>query len=172
MEIVSLLFDSECRMLGELCTTGGALVRAVLTEDGDRLLGQAVARWQTEGVPFLKRMDHVQVQEHIPTRSAEFLEAVRQWSAVMHVQLISVTSDVLQCWQMIAHLPLEPLQRYSMVLALRALSLDELAEWKTSLQEAVDAVEVERKKTATDIQASWQKIAKRLMHPAKKPASR
>ncbi len=163
METTSLLFDAECRVLGELCTTGGSLVRAVLTDDGEEKIGSALHLWQTEGVPFLRKMEDVQVQEHISVRDGRFLESVRQWASVMHLQFVSVTSDVLACWQQIARLPLEPLQRYSMLLALRSLDVQELSVWRESLHEATDAVTHEREKAAKEIQTMWTNVAKSLV---------
>jgi len=171
METTSLLFDAECHVLGELYTAEGLLARAVLTDDGERIIGSSLSQWQTEGVPFFRRMDGVQVQERISVREKLFLEAVRQWAAVMHLQLISVSSEVLGCWQMIARLPLEPLQRYSMLLALRSLDSTELSLWHDSLAAASEAVMREREKAAGDIRAMWMKIAKQLVLPQKQKAA-
>jgi hypothetical protein len=168
METTSLFFDAECRMLGELSTTNGALVRAVLTDDGEEKIGTALRLWQTEGVPFLRRMEGVHVQEHISVRDERFLESVCQWASVMQMQCVSVTSEVLSCWQQIAHLPLEPFQRYSMLLALCSLDEKELSIWKQSLNAATEAVMHEREKAAKDIQVMWTEIAKTLVDPQKR----
>ena len=134
-------------MLGELWTEGGALSRVVLSEEGERAIGESVASWQTEGVPFCHALSDVVYQESVSVRDPSFLEAVRQWSAAMRYQVLTLHADVFACWQLMAQLPLEPVQRYSMLLSLRMLDNEKRTEWMHALEEASRAVHAEQQKT-------------------------
>ncbi len=168
MEAVSLLFDTDCRLLGEFFTNDGTLVRAILTEEGERSVGDAVSSWQTEGVPFHRRLEDVEYQDRISVRDPSFLDAVRQWAQAMRLSFVRVPKQAFACWQIVAQLPLEPLQRYSMLNALTSLSDGDIGEWTSALEEAATAVRAEREKTNEKIAEMWRQLARKLVSSVSK----
>lgn len=158
-EDVSLLFDNETRVLGELATNGGTLARILLTAEGERAIGDAVAAWQTEGVPYHRKLVGVQYHDKVSVRDKAFLDAVRQWAAVMRLHLVVVGPEVFVCWQLMSRLPLENVQRYSMLVALTGLGPTELAEWRQALTEADAGVQAERDRTSARIKDMWGRTA-------------
>jgi len=163
MESVSLLFDPECQVLGELFTRNGSFAHAILTDEGEKTIGDILASWQTEGVPFHRQLQGVQYQDRISVRDPSFFDAVVQWAKAMRLSLVSVPSDAFECWQLMTQLPLENIQCYSMLLALRALPHEELNEWKKALAEASEAVQIERKKTSARVTHMWRRLARKLL---------
>lgn len=161
METVSLLFDTDSRVLGEFFTQGGAFARILLTEEGERIIGDAVASWQTQGVPFRREHTDVVYQENVSVRDSAFLDAVRQWSSATRFQLMTLPPMILECWELMARLPLEPVQRYSMLLAMRSLSAEERLSWKQALTEAAAATSAEQEKTQKNIRDMWARFARK-----------
>ena len=167
MDTTSILFSGETHVLGEVLTRGGKLFRVMLTEEGEKEIGDTVALWQTQGVPFRRAHETMAYQEHISVRDELFLEAIRQWASIMRLHLLTLEPDIFVCWQQMTSLPLEPVQRYSLLLALKSLGVEKLAEWKRALAEAEKNVHIEQEKTTEEIRAMWAKMALRAVKESK-----
>jgi len=172
METVSLLFDADCQVLGEFFTRDGSFVRAMLTEEGEQVVGNIVASWQTEGVPFHRQFDGVEYQDRVSIRDPFFFDAVRQWASTMRFSFVDVSATAFVCWQLLVQLPLERIQSYSMLLALRSLSNDDLDAWKAALEEAAAAVQAERNHATVRMTDMWRSLAQQLVTRASRSSNR
>ncbi len=139
METVSLLFDANDRLLGEVSTDVGALRRFVLTQEGESRLGDDVAAWQTQGVPLGRA--------RVLVRDAGFLPAVESWSRYMGFELLTLPSDALDAWQIMTILPFLERERHSLLAALITRDVKERKRWRACLKDASEAVRDERAKT-------------------------
>ncbi len=154
MENTALIFDRQYALLGEVTSHGGAFGRAMLTVEGERQLGAHVSDWQLRGVPVLREILVTEPQKHstmyyqerVQVRDAEFIYALRRWLEGHGMALVAVTDDVLRDWQSILRLPLEPRERFSMIVTLRTASAHELESWRAKLALATKAVEKETEK--------------------------
>lgn len=147
MEQTSLLFTNQGEFLGEIGTRAGAFARVILTRQGEELMGDAVSSWQTIGVPL--RYEHASptFEESVSMRHKDFYKAMSQWSHDHSIDVLNVDEDVLVCWQLMARLPLDALQRYAMLRTLRSVDVAERKNWLNALQDADAAVQAEQEKT-------------------------
>lgn len=170
MDAIALLFDKHHAFLGEVATRDSAMVRVLLTAEGERQIGAHLGDWQTRGVPILREVlvtepqkhSTVYFQERVQVRDREFLHALRRWAEKHGMALVSVSPEALECWEKITRLPVEPRERFSMIVALRATTNGELDAWKHALQEASKAVEAEEEKMNKAIAALRHRSAKSL----------
>ena len=147
MEQTALLFTNLGEFLGEVGLRDGAFASVVLTRQGEELMGDAVASWQTMGVPFKHVDSSPSFEENVSLRHKDFFLAMLQWAKDRSIDVIEVTQEVLECWQLMARLPLDAMQRYAMLRALRGLETAERNEWRSALRDADAAVQVEQAKT-------------------------
>lgn len=164
-----LLFGPGHGFLGEVCAQQGRMERVMLTAEGERRLGAHVGDWQMRGVPALR---HVTLpvnnsapaffQERIQIRQDGFLEAVRRWMEGHGMALVDVGMEALACWQRILRLPLEPRERFIVIVALRGAEGQEIGEWERALRRAEDMVAAEERSLTEALRALRQKAAKEL----------
>lgn len=171
METTALLFDRNYAFLGEVATRDGVLVRAMLTVEGERQLGAHLTDWQTRGVPVLREVlvtepekhSTIFYQERVQVRDREFVQALRHWLEKHGMALVSVNHTALECWERITRLPLEPRERFSMIVTLRGASEENVVAWKRALEEASKAFEIEKEKMNKAIGDLRQRTAKSLV---------
>jgi hypothetical protein len=169
MDDIALIFDRSHAFLGEVATRSGILQRIVLTADGERLLEAHLKDWQTRGVPVLREVpghaggERVYFQERVQTRDAEFVTAVRLWTDSHGLALIHVPSGVFGCWELIVRLPLEPKERFLLLVSLRNATPTDLKECNAALVQAVGAADTEREKAQKAIGQLWDRAAKTLV---------
>jgi len=166
MDDISLLFDRAHSFLGEVATSSGAMRRIVLTADGEHLLEAHLKDWQSRGVPVLREVTgHAEVffQERIQVRQPEFLDAVQQWIENHGMALISVRPEVFGCWDLIVRLPIEPRERFLLLVSLRGSTPTDLKDCNAALIEAIGAADTERGNAEKAVAKLWNSAAKQLV---------
>lgn len=169
MDDIALLFDRNYAFLGEVATQDGAMRRIVLTADGERLLEAHLKDWQARGVPVLREVqgraggERVFFQERVQTRDRGFLTAARQWTESHGLALIPVLPGVFGCWELIVRLPLEPRERFLLLVSLRKSAPSDLKKRNASLVQAAGAADAEREKAQEAIRRLWDRAAKTLV---------
>jgi hypothetical protein len=174
---VLLLFDRSYMFLGEIVTRNGALERVLLNADGEQHLGPYLAEWHVRGIPIVRRVmqpaqgiEEAFYQERVPNRSHEFHAAFEAWAARSGVVPLDISSECVNTWEGMLRLPLENVERFSMLVTLRALPDHEHAAWHDAVAAAVTALETNnpsakkklldlRKKTAGDLLKKLEKAA-------------
>ena len=170
MYSTSLLFGHSHAFLGEVLTQDGALQRVLLNGEGEELLGAHFTEWQLRGVPILRDVvkkhhgseKRVFFQERVQPRASRFLSVLGVWLETRGYMMLSLESDMVEFWEFLSRLPLEPRERFMMIVALKAVSQDQLSEWKRILQDACRAVEGAGQKTDQILHPLRQQTAKGL----------
>lgn len=171
MTTLSLIFDRNNAYLGEVVTQSGSLNNIILNNEGESKVGAYFSEWSTRGVPVMREVMHTEAtgreyvffQERVQMRQSEFLNALRDWMVQRGMALISITAEALKCWESILRLPLEPKERFMMLLSLRDAVDGEIKIWEETLQEACSAVEIETEKMKKAIANLRAKTAKSLI---------
>lgn len=171
MDATSLLFDSAHAFLGEVTSRDGGMTRVILTAEGEQSVGPHLSDWQVRGIPHVQEVQGrhtsdgspVFYQERIQVRNSHFLETFRRWLSGHGIALVTVSPDVMAYWENILSLPLEPRERFAMVVTIRDASGNELEEWKTTLHAAHRAVEDEQRSTHEAILALRDHAARKLV---------
>ncbi|MBU1348446.1 hypothetical protein KJ781_00040 [Patescibacteria group bacterium] len=167
----TLLFDHDHAFFGEIETHGGTFRHAMLSEAGERRLESHLREWQVRGVPVLREVVRSNVsghpvvffQERVQVRTQGFLQAARQWFESHGIAAITVDRDVLRCWSHIARLPLDPRERFLLLISLRGSRRADLLACEKTLLEAVEAADVGREKMTKAIGKLWDRAAKELV---------
>ncbi|MFH1077928.1 MAG: hypothetical protein V1745_01425 [Patescibacteria group bacterium] len=167
----TLLFDRHHVFFGEIESHGGAFRHAMLSEAGERRLEPNLREWQVRGVPVLREVARPNVpghptvyfQERVQVREQHFLQAARLWFENHGIAAVTVNRDVLRCWSYIAQLPLQPRERFLLLISLRGSRHTDLLACEKTLIEAVEAADMERTKTTKAIEKLWDRAAKELV---------
>lgn len=146
MDIVYILFDNQHQYLGELFVENGKFSHLTLTPVGENLIGERFEEWQTLGIPLVQDSVYISLQDthlthdgRLLLRSPHFVEALRVWFATHEYLLLPMGLEALDCWEHVLALPLEPDEQYALAEDLSLVPLEELAAWKRTLQDAVEA---------------------------------
>lgn len=170
MEEFSLLFDQSSHFLGELATQNGAGTRLTLTADGERAIGAYIKDWQTRGIPVSHQVTggtgDVQARssadagayyvQRVLMRDRGFLDAAQNWFAHRGMAVVPLSYPCVECWEMLVRLPLEPSERFAMVLALKDANPDALADWRKTLTNALRVATDEQQKLTTAVNDLWK----------------
>lgn len=168
MDTISLLFDREQALLGEVAVRGGACGNFILTVDGESQLGARMSEWQTRGVPLVRKIGTSSseppafYQIRVQMRDPKFLDALTEWSMAHGFAVVELAQPALECWELLSRLPLEPRERFAMIVALSGTKTQELAEWRAALEHAATAVSEEADQTQAAINKLWEQTAKDL----------
>lgn len=182
MEELSLLFDHASQFLGELTTQHGAGRHFLLTAEGERALGAHMTDWQTRGIPVSHHIgapdDATQANgrgggeafyvQRVPMRDAGFLSALRAWFESRGMGVVTICRECVECWETLVRLPLEPSERFAMILAMKDASPEELIEWRKALIAASQVATQEQEKLTMAINDLWKNAATSLNTTFKK----
>mgnify|MGYP001558669387 CR=1 FL=1 len=148
-----LLFSIEHHCLGEFLCHEGALERSMLTPRGERMIGDRITRWQTEGILIAELRDRsladgsvatVVVQQHVSVRASEAEAAIRAWALQENFELIDVPPRLLPMWESLTQLDLDEEERYSSMLAIRHASHRHLIAWQRAITQVQQALEEDK----------------------------
>lgn len=142
--MLTLCFDRQANYLGELLTENGALKHWTLTHAGEKAIGAHMGLWQTRGIPvtrgILKGTDaagsHTYYRSYTQLRSQEFHQALLAWGAERGMLLIDLDPKRLTYWEHLLRLPLEPVERLTVLLAIRPAPEEQMIEWREILESA------------------------------------
>lgn len=176
MDKTSLLFDRAHSFLGEVVTRDGGMTHAMLTAEGEAKLGAQLKDWQMRGVPVLHEVTksegkgHAPVfyQERVQTRMSQFLNALHGWVERNGMALVTIGREPQECWEMIVRLPLEPRERFSIIVSIRDAATAEILKCKAALHDAVHIADVQHEKTQAAIKTLWDSAGQELATKLKK----
>lgn len=173
---ISFLFNGAYEYLGEIVTTHGRFERATLTDRGEVQVGPRVEAWRSAGIPVRRALrmaeragtsGTVSSTERISQSDPAFRDALKRWAHDQGFMVITVPLEQAETWEVLSHLPIEPVERFALLLAFRHANQKERSEWKSFLREARSICDVEteraersvaalRKKAATDFVKQFQ----------------
>lgn len=145
-----LLFSATHEYFGEFFFSEGVLERSVLTPVGERVIGNKVARWQTEGIILAELRDRtladgtiatVLMEERVPLRSAESESAVRAWAQQENFLTLDLPPRLLPLWESLSELDLNDEERYGSIYAIRHASHRHLLAWQRAILQVIQAKE-------------------------------
>lgn len=145
-----LLFATDHQYLGEFFCAEGVLERSMLTPIGERLLGECIARWQTEGILLAELRDRsladggiatVVIQQRVSTRTSEAESAIRAWALQENLELMDLPSRLLPLWESLTQLDLDDGERYGSIFAIRHASHRHLLAWQRAITQVQQATE-------------------------------
>lgn len=170
--MLSLFFNGQRELMGEIMTEKGALNHIQLTPPGEKEIGAHCERWQTQGIPVRREVISEKSDgskniafflDRILARKPEFFSALERWASDRHYFLLSLPTTYIPYWERLFVLPLSAQERFAFLLALRQTPEHLLSEWKDCLRET----EISAGASA-DIK---QKMATHLRRPFKARAS-
>ncbi len=174
INMLSLLFSATRELLGEVHIQQGALSRVTLTERGESFIGPQVLLWQTRGVPMRKEMDRVLEDgsserivftDYIHTNDARFSAALERWCHQYQMAVLTLSNEMIPCWEMLAQLPFEQEERFAFLIAIQHTPTAHLDEWRHSLQEAQVLISHHRDETRRAIDHVKARMSRSLLHP-------
>lgn len=145
-----LVFSVEHHYFGEFFFSEGVLERSMLSPRGERVIGEKIARWQTEGILLAELRDRtledgsvvtVVVQEKVSIRSPEAEAAVRAWALQENFPTIDVSPRLVPLWESLSQLDLDDEERYGSMFAIRHASHSHFMAWQRAITQVQQSLE-------------------------------
>lgn len=162
-----LLFDAERTFLGTVYTRRGQLDHVQLTPSGEHALGARIEHWRTRGISQRTWIERPQadgsterlcIADYCAVHDERFEQAIEPWAEEYGVCAIKLAEDRVAYWEGLCALPLDPAERFVLLLAMRQADKDELFVWKEALAEAQTVAGQERSHHAHILTAFKEKL--------------
>lgn len=172
--MLSLIFSDIRELLGEVQVERGKLLRLTLTAQGEALIGPEVRLWQTRGVPARKDMERsnedgsserISFTDYVHTDDGQFSVALEDWCHQRKMALLSLSHEMVPCWEILVHLPFEPEERFAFLIAIQHTPQNHLDDWKRHLEEAHVLILHHRAETRKAIHHLKEQVSQLLLHP-------
>lgn len=131
-----LLFDRDAELLGELQTENGSFVCVYLSSAGEERIGEDVARWQTEGIPYHSQERNLTIERPLPLRHPRCVDAVSQRLVCDGGACVELQPALLAFWTLISRAPFEPAERLSLIRAAHVVRPAKQQEWHAAIEAA------------------------------------
>ncbi|MBP9762429.1 hypothetical protein KBD34_02320 [Patescibacteria group bacterium] len=140
-----LLFSSRHELLGEFWFEQGAWSHVSLSSIGERQVASLIADWQMRGIPRRERQKSVlhgqedMVHEemlnlrHVSLHSSEAEPAFLTWATEQRFYALKLPERLLEQWQKLCQLSLEPEERFASIQALTTGSHAVVQAWDRAI---------------------------------------
>lgn len=140
-----LLFSSRHELLGEFWFEQGAWSHVSLSSVGERQIASLVADWQMKGIQRCERQKSViheqgeKIQEetlslrHVSLHSPGAEPAFLTWATEQRFHVLKLPERLLEQWQKLCQLSLEPEERFASVQALTSGSHAVVQAWDRAI---------------------------------------
>ncbi len=146
----------------------------LLTHIGERQFGAQMQMWQTRGVPIRQQIEKTEENgdresifytDYIQTHDPRFVTALERWGHQYQMAILELSPEMIPCWEILTHLPLEPEERFAFLIAIQHTPAADLDEWRRYLQETRLFIEHHHEQTRRSIEHLKIRAERFLLHP-------
>lgn len=160
--MLTLLFSWDFQLLGEFAFEEGRFQHVSLSSEGQRRLGDLISEWHTKGIELKERLSqttdgetrHVMARRYIRLSAPEACAAFTCWAADEGNIALELPARLLEHWQKLCSLELEPEERFASLQALRHAPHRLVEAWEKGLDEMLQKATHERASATASVMSS------------------